>query len=111
MTIEQLVDRVDWSVFDEETERLAREGDQRIGELDMDEWHDKREVLVTGALYACTCRECSCRAEYTVDGECEDCGGAMVPDWNARMDARRLLGPAWKQVRSILKTEGLLLNS
>tara|TARA_Y100000310_G_scaffold326029_1_gene390374 strand:+ start:833 stop:1177 length:345 start_codon:yes stop_codon:yes gene_type:complete len=112
VTLQNLIDRIDWSHMDASRDAWLAKLPEESRTLEVsDEWESHRDILVTGALYASKCELCGEKVSYCgPEAACPMCGGDFKDDWDGRMAARRMLGPAWKQVIEILKEENLIEN-
>uniref|UniRef100_A0A6M3LAK1 Uncharacterized protein n=1 Tax=viral metagenome TaxID=1070528 RepID=A0A6M3LAK1_9ZZZZ len=109
MTLQDLIDRIDWSGADAAHEAWAKEkGAQADGR------NQTRMAMLDGALYVNKCAACSWKGIRDETGKtyekCPSCGAKTVPDWAGRMWARGMLAGIWDQAEAILKKEGLVLQ-
>jgi len=118
MTLEDLVNKIDWSFSDDDYEKYLEKLNTHLAPEDDENMEDfrrrSREALVDGALHMKVCKQCQFRGirshaePYEEYVTCPMCGTDLHDDWDSRTWARSILGSAWDQAQHILQSSGLV---
>jgi hypothetical protein len=118
MTLQDILDGIDWTFKDDDYAAWL----DKIGWRDKEEQkdasdkfrRDSKETILDGALHLMVCQKCEYRdirdpnPPYAIYTQCPLCEGDMTHDWANRLWARATMGPAWEQAEQVLRRAGMV---